>query len=416
MDHFNYRHDELYAEEVPVADIIAQYGTPCYVYSRATIERHWRLIDEVCGKWPHRICYAVKANDNLAILDLLARLGSGFDIVSQGELERLLYIGVDPKRIVFSGVAKSESEINRALSVQIGCFNVESEAELMQIQQCAHKQNKVAPIALRINPNVDAKTHPYIATGLRDSKFGIEAAFAEKLYLQAKLLSHIEIKGIDCHIGSQLTSLEPFKQALNFVLDFVDKMKGLGIFFKHIDMGGGLGVPYHREDSLPTPADYTASLLELLKGRPLELILEPGRLIMANAGILLSRVEYIKSSSVKQFAIIDAGMNDLLRPALYQASHEIIEVKKRQGAAAQYEVVGPVCESSDRFGEYSLGIQSGDYLAIRTAGAYGASMASRYNARRRACEVMVEGGTMHLIRERETWEDLFSHEHRINPS
>ena len=416
MDHFHYQNNRLYAEDVAVADIIKTYGTPCYIYSRATIERHWSVIDSVCGTWPHQICYAVKANDNIAVLDILNRLGSGFDIVSQGELERVLYVGGDPNKIVFSGVGKTTGEIQRALSVGIHCFNVESESELARIQHCASEMNKIASIAVRINPHVDANTHPYIATGLRDSKFGIATEQAKALYLQAKTLSHVKIIGVDCHIGSQITTLTPFVAALKSVLAFVNDMKACGITFDHIDIGGGLGVPYQQGEQVPTPAEYTEAIIGQLQDqdKPLPIILEPGRMIMANAGILVSRIEYIKQTGSKDFAVMDAGMNDLLRPALYQAWHDIIPVCERKGALQPYDVVGPVCESADSFGKMrNLCIEQGDYLAIRGAGAYGASMGSQYNGRVRAAEVMVDGKTMHLIREREPLSNLWQHEKQL---
>lgn len=413
MDHFHYQDNQLYAEEVAVADIIQAYGTPCYIYSRATIERHWHVINTVCGKWPHQICYAVKANDNIAVLDVLNQLGSGFDIVSQGELERVLHVGGDPNKIVFSGVGKTIDEINRALSVGIHCFNIESAGELQRIQDCAKKMDTQAPIAIRINPDVDANTHPYIATGLRDSKFGVAVEQAKALYLQAKALSHIRIIGVDCHIGSQITTLAPFTAALASVLAFIDEMKTHGITFEHIDIGGGLGVPYQRGQMVPTPAEYTQAVMAQLRQQEdtLPIILEPGRMIMANAGILVSRIEYIKHTASKDFAIMDAGMNDLLRPALYQAWHDIIPVHERSGKPQLYDIVGPVCESADSFGQArSLCIDEGDHLAIRGAGAYGAAMGSQYNARVRAAEIMVDGKTMHVVRKRQPLSSLWQHE------
>ncbi len=411
MDHFNYHDGQLYAENVAVIDIIAEYGTPCYIYSRATIERHWQVMNDVCGQWPHQICYAVKANDNLAVLDVLTRLGSGFDLVSQGELERVLHVGGDPNKIVFSGVGKLTTEIQRALQVGIHCFNIESADELTRIQQCAQSLNIMAPIAVRINPNVDANTHPYIATGLRDSKFGVAPDVARQLYQRAQQLSHIDIVGITCHIGSQLASLTPFTDAMRELLTFVDELQGMGITLQHIDMGGGLGVPYRQDEQLPTPAEYTQALIDLLADRQLTLLLEPGRLIMANAGILVSRVEYIKTTDNKRFAIIDAGMNDLLRPALYQAWHDVIPVQQLEREQHTYDIVGPVCETSDCFAtKRELAIATDDYIAIRSVGAYGACMSSQYNARVRAAEVMVDDKQAHLIRRRETWDDLMRHE------
>ncbi len=412
MDHFEYRDGELYAEEVKVSDIAQRFGTPCYVYSRATLERHWHVIDGVCKDWPHRICYAVKANSNLAILNLFVRLGSGFDIVSQGELERVIAAGGDPSKVVFSGVAKLESEMRRALEVGINCFNVESGAELECLNAVAAQMGKQAPVSIRINPDVDAMTHPYISTGLKENKFGVDIDEAKGLYRQALSMSHVRIVGVDYHIGSQLTELKPFQDALERVLKFIDELQAeLDIQFEHLDLGGGLGVRY-RDEQPPEPAAYTAALLEQMAGRQLELVFEPGRVIAANAGILVTTVEFLKPTAHKHFAIVDAGMNDLIRPALYDAWQAIVPVVQHADVPAQdYDVVGPICETGDFLGKQrELAIKQGDYLAVRSAGAYGFTMSSNYNSRPRAAEVLVDGKQAHLIRERETISELYAGE------
>lgn len=411
MDFFNYHQNELYAEQVPVAQIARRFGTPCYVYSRATLERHWHAFDHALGQHPHKICYAVKANGNLALLNILARLGSGFDIVSIGELERVLKAGGEPEKIVFSGVGKQEVEINRALDVGIGCFNVESLPELQRLNRLAQAKGVKAPISLRINPDVDAKTHPYIATGLKENKFGITTNEAIVLYHLAAQMPGITIRGIDCHIGSQLTDLQPFLLALDALLIIVDELEQAGITLQHIDLGGGLGVPYG-EETPPLPAHYAEAILERLGQRSLEIILEPGRAIAANAGILVTQVEYIKETPDKHFAIVDAGMNDLLRPALYSAWQNIIPVRPRYNSPSRwYDVVGPVCETADFLGkERELAIAPGDWLAVRSAGAYGFSMSSHYNSRPLACEIMVDGDQCHVVRPRESCLDLFQSE------
>ena len=415
MDHFNYKEDELYAEDVPVAKIVAKYGTPCYIYSRATIERHWHAFDHALGHHPHKICYAVKANSNLAVLNIMARLGSGFDIVSVGELERVIAAGGDTSQIVFSGVAKQAHEIRRALSVNIHCFNVESSEELQLIADIASDMNTIAPISIRVNPNVDALTHPYISTGLKENKFGVDVETALNLYKKASASPHIAIQGIDCHIGSQLTELAPFLDALDELLKIVDQLAQSGVTIKHIDIGGGLGVRYNQETP-PEPAEQASALLSRLAPRPYEIILEPGRAIMANAGILVSQVQFIKHTTDKNFAIVDAAMNDLIRPALYQAWQDIIPVRQRkQGQVNRYDIVGPVCETGDFLGkDRCLLLQSGDLLAVRSAGAYGFIMSSNYNSRPRAAEVMVDGEHYHLVRERENITDLFATE-RVLP-
>lgn len=410
MDHFNYNHDDqLCAEDVPLRQIAETFSTPCYVYSRATIERHWKAFDDAAGTHPHLICYAVKANSTLAILQVMAQLGSGFDIVSAGELARVLEAGGDPNKVVFSGVGKTEAEIAFALDAGIHCFNVESASELKRITQVATRLNKVAPISLRVNPDVDAKTHPYISTGLKENKFGVTIATALQLYRQAAAEPHLQIVGIDCHIGSQLTELSPFLDALDRVLAVIDTLAEEGIVIQHLDVGGGLGVTYS-DETPPHPSEYAAALQQKLADRPnLKLIFEPGRAIMANAGVLLTKVEFLKHTDSHHFAIVDAAMNDLLRPSLYAAWQTIVELDKHPSApAARYDVVGPVCETGDFLGKgRELAIAEGDYLAVRSAGAYGFSMASNYNSRPRAAEVLVEGNNAIAIRKRESWSDLW---------
>ncbi|QFY89026.1 diaminopimelate decarboxylase [Magnetovirga frankeli] len=409
MDHFNYRDDRLFAEEIPLADIAERFGTPCYVYSRATLERHWRAFDRALANHPHLICYAVKANSNLAVLNVLARLGSGFDIVSVGELERVRVAGGDPAKVVFSGVGKRADEMQRALELGIRCFNIESEPELELLDQVAADMGLQAPVSIRVNPDVDAQTHPYISTGLRENKFGIDINRARAVYARAAELSHIQILGIDCHIGSQLTGLTPFIDALERVLTLVAQLREDGIELKHLDLGGGLGVRYVDEDP-PEPADYAAQIGNRLLNLPYEILIEPGRAIAANAGLLLTRVEYLKNAEYKHFAIVDAAMNDLMRPALYQATQGIIPVDRRRlGEEQVYDVVGPVCETGDFLGKgRRLSLQPGDLLAVRTSGAYGFSMSSNYNSRPRAAEVMVDGSYSHLVRRRESIEDLYA--------
>jgi len=411
MDYFNYQDGVLYAEDVAVPDIAMQHGTPCYVYSRATLERHWRAFDEALAGIDHLVCYAVKANSNLAVLNVLARLGSGFDIVSVGELERVLAAGGDPHRVVFSGVGKRDDEMRRALEVGIHCFNVESEAELEQLNQVAAELGVTAPISIRVNPDVDARTHPYISTGLKENKFGIAINRALEVYTRANKMPHLSIRGVDCHIGSQLTDTAPFLDALERVLQLVEQLLAQGIQIKHLDLGGGLGIRY-RDETPPLPADYAAALRQRLGQTELTILLEPGRAIVGNAGILLTRVEYLKHTEYKDFAVVDAAMNDLMRPALYNAWQEIIPVVPRRGEARRYDVVGPVCETGDFLGkDRELCLASGDLLAVRSAGAYGFSMSSNYNSRPRAAEVMVDGKQSHVIRERETVAELYAHEH-----
>ncbi len=414
MDHFQYRGPELYAEEMPLRAIAARYGTPCYVYSRATLERHWHAFDDAFHGHPHLVCFAVKANSNLAVLNLLARLGSGFDIVSQGELERVLAAGGDPAKVVFSGVGKGEGEMRRALELGIRCFNVESEAELERLSRVASELGRVASIALRVNPDVDARTHPYIATGLKENKFGIDVAAAEGVYRRALTLPGLRISGIACHIGSQLTELSPFLDALERVLELVHRLEDQGIRLDHLDLGGGLGIRY-TDEAPPEPDAYAQALLGRLAPLPYEIHIEPGRAIAGNAGILLTRVEYLKATPHKAFAILDAAMNDLLRPALYQAKQAIVPVLQRADVRpGRYDLVGPVCETGDFLGKgRDLALEAGDLLAVRSSGAYGFTMSSNYNSRPRAAEVMVDGGQCYLVRERETLASLYAGERTL---
>ena len=411
MDFFNYRNGELHAEDVPVAQLAETHGTPLYVYSRATIERHWHAFNDAFGDHPHLICYAVKANSNLAVLNLMARMGSGFDIVSVGELERVLRAGGDPGRVVFSGVGKKADEMRRALEVGIRCFNVESEAELLRLNAVAGEMGRVAPVSIRVNPDVDAKTHPYISTGLKENKFGIAIDAAERVYREAAALPHLAVTGIDCHIGSQLTSVEPFLDALDRVIALADRLKAAGIPIHHLDLGGGLGIRY-RDETPPEPADYVKAMFARCRECDYEILLEPGRAIMGNAGILVTRVEYLKPTEHKGFAVVDAAMNDLMRPALYQAWQAIVPVVEGgRGEARVYDVVGPVCETGDFLGkDRTLAIEEGDLLAVRSSGAYGFSMSSNYNTRPRAAEVMVDGASVHVVRERESVDALLAGE------
>ncbi len=406
MDHFSYRDGRLHAEDVPVADIAAAHGTPAYVYSRATLERHYRAYDDALAGRPHLVCYAVKANSNLAVLNVLARLGAGFDIVSAGELERVLKAGGDPSRVVFSGVGKQPWEMRRALTVGVRCFNVESDTELDRLNAVAGELGVKAPVSLRVNPDVDAGTHPYISTGLKENKFGIDINEAPAVYARAAAMPNLDVIGVDCHIGSQLTSVSPFLDALERVLALVDQLASNGIMIRHLDMGGGLGVTYDRETP-PQPAEYVARLTERLAGRDLELILEPGRSIAANAGILLTRVEFLKCTEHRNFAVIDAAMNDLIRPALYGAWQAVVPVVPREsGDERAWDLVGPVCETGDFLAkDRKLRLQPGDLLAVRSAGAYGFVMSSNYNTRNRPPELMVDGDQVHVVRQRETLED-----------
>ena len=409
MNHFEYKNQQLFAEEVAIADIIKAHGTPAYIYSRATLERHWHAFDNAFGEHPHLICFAVKSNSNIALLNVMAKLGSGFDIVSQGELERVLAAGGDASKVVFSGVAKSHSEIARALEVGVRCFNVESIPELHRINEVAGKMGKVSPISLRVNPDVDAKTHPYISTGLKENKFGVSVQQAREVYRLAKSLPNVKITGMDCHIGSQLTELQPFLDATDRLIVLMEQLKEDGIELHHLDLGGGLGVPYHGEQP-PHPTEYAKALLEKLKAYPnLEIILEPGRAISANAGILVTKVEYLKSNEDRNFAIVDTGMNDMIRPALYEAYMEITEVDQSLNRQTDiYDVVGPICETSDFLGKArTLSVAEGDYIAMRSAGAYGAAMSSTYNSRPQAVEILVDGAKAHLIKARADFADLW---------
>lgn len=410
MDFFQYKNEQLYVEDLPVKQLAEEFGTPLYIYSRATLERHWHAFDSALGEHPHLICYAVKANSNIGILNVIAKLGSGFDIVSQGELERVLAAGGEASKIVFSGVAKSRAEIMRALEVGIRCFNVESVAELHHINQIAGEMGKIAPISLRVNPDVDAHTHPYISTGLKENKFGVSVDEAREVYKLAATLPHVKITGIDCHIGSQLTELQPFLDATDRLIRLIEQLKEDGITLKHLDLGGGLGVTY-TDETPPHPSDYAAALLNKLKDyEDLEIILEPGRAIAANAGILVAKVQYLKSNESRNFAITDTGMNDMIRPALYEAYMNIIEIDRTlEREKTIYDVVGPVCETSDFLGKQrELAIAEGDYIAQRSAGAYGASMSSNYNSRPRTAEVLVDGDKAHLIRRRENLSELWA--------
>ena len=410
MDFFQYKNEQLYVEDLPVKQLAEEFGTPLYIYSRATLERHWHAFDSALGEHPHLICYAVKANSNIGILNVMAKLGSGFDIVSQGELERVLAAGGEASKVVFSGVAKSRAEIMRALEVGIRCFNVESIAELHHINQIAGEMGKVAPISLRVNPDVDAHTHPYISTGLKENKFGVSVDEAREVYKLAATLPHVKITGMDCHIGSQLTELQPFLDATDRLIRLIEQLKEDGITLKHLDLGGGLGVTY-TDETPPHPSDYAAALLNKLKDyEDLEIILEPGRAIAANAGILVAKVQYLKSNESRNFAITDTGMNDMIRPALYEAYMNIIEIDRTlEREKAIYDVVGPVCETSEFLGKQrELVIAEGDYIAQRSAGAYGASMSSNYNSRPRTAEVLVDGDKAHLIRRRESLSELWA--------
>lgn len=426
MDYFQYDKKQLHAENIPITDITNQYGTPCYIYSRATLVRHWQVFDQALGNYPHQICYAVKANSNLAVLNVLAQLGSGFDIVSGGELARVIAAQGNPSKTVFSGIGKRSDEIQAALEAGIGCLNVESEPELERINQIAAQLGKKAPIAIRINPNVDAKTHPYIATGLKDNKFGIDINSALAAYQKAQTLPHLEIIGVDCHIGSQITELSPFLAALDSLLSFIQTLKDHDISITHLNLGGGLGVPYKTGDQIskdeipPSPAEYANAIFNRLQQSEIKpkLMIEPGRVIAANAGILVTRVEYLKTTPHKNFAIVDAAMNDLIRPSLYQAWQTIIPVIEKddhQNPQQTYDIVGPVCESGDFLGkERALNLAPNDLLAVRTAGAYGFVMSSNYNTRPRCPEVMVDSDQVHLVRERESVADLLKTERLIH--
>ena len=414
MNAFSQRNGESYVEDVALAHVAEAHGTPCYVYSRAALTTAYQGFDAAFATHAHQVCYAVKANPNLAILNVFARLGSGFDIVSGGELARVLAAGGDPGKVVFSGVGKTPDEIRAALHAKILCFNVESAAELERIDQIARAMNTVAPVSLRVNPDVDAKTHPYIATGLKENKFGVPFDDALDLYKRAAVSKHLNVEGIDCHIGSQLIEVAPFAAAVERVLALIQRINAAGIELKHIDLGGGLGIQYQAEDHPASVNEYAAVILNGLQGRREKLLFEPGRYLVGNAGVLLTRVEYLKHGQLDDdhnFAIVDAAMNALMRPALYDAWHDMYPVRERDDALDTWEIVGPVCESGDFLGRARrLALKEGDLIAIRSAGAYGMSMSSNYNTRPRAAEVMIDGAAMHVIRERERIEQLFANE------
>ena len=410
MDAFNYRDGELFAEGVALSAIAERFGTPTYVYSRAHIEAQYRAFADALSGMPHLVCFAVKANSNLGVLNVLARMGAGFDIVSRGELERVLAAGGQADKIVFSGVGKTRDDMRRALEVGVHCFNVESTDELERLQIVAAELNVRAPISLRVNPDVDAGTHPYISTGLKENKFGIAIADAEDVYIRAAQLPNLEVVGVNCHIGSQLTTLEPFIDALDRLLALVDRLGDCGIHLRHIDLGGGLGVRY-RDEEPPLAADYIKAVRERLDGRDLALVFEPGRFIVANAGVLLTQVEYLKHTEHKDFAIVDAAMNDLIRPALYQAWMDVTAVRPRDTAPRTYDIVGPICETGDFLAKgRELALAEGDLLAVHSAGAYGFVMSSNYNTRGRTAEVLVDGAQAFEVRRRETVAELFAGE------
>lgn len=410
MSSFAYQNGELFAEDIPLSAIATQYGTPCYVYSRHDIEHNWQAYDQALAGQKHLICYAVKANSNIAVINLMARLGSGFDIVSAGELERVIRAGGDPAKVVFAGVAKRADEMRRALDVGIRCFNVESEQELHRLNQVAGEMNCQAPISIRVNPDVDAETHPYISTGLKQNKFGIAIEQAQAVYQHAAGMPNIRIIGAGCHIGSQLTSMAPFVDALRRLLELIDQLEADGIAISQIDIGGGLGIRYQQETP-PSAQQYADAILPLLAGRRQTLLVEPGRSITGNAGVLITRVEYLKSSGLKSFAIIDAAMNDLIRPSLYSAWQDIQPVRQGNGKPVVYDIVGPVCETGDFLGrDRALAIKPGDLLAVHAAGAYGFTMSSTYNSRPRIAEIMVDGDQSYLIRRRESLDELMTGE------
>ncbi|MEN0105144.1 MAG: diaminopimelate decarboxylase [Pseudomonas sp.] len=410
MHAFNYRTGELFAEGVALSAIAERFGTPTYVYSRAHISGQFNAYADALQGVPHLVCYAVKANSNLAVLNLLARLGAGFDIVSAGELERVLAAGGEANKIVFSGVGKSRDDMRRALEVGVHCFNVESTDELERLQLVAAEQDLVAPISLRVNPDVDAGTHPYISTGLKENKFGIAIADAEAVYARAAELPNLKVLGVDCHIGSQLTSLPPFLDALDRLLALIDRLSARGIQIHHLDLGGGVGVRY-KDETPPLVSDYIKAVRERTAGRDLKLVFEPGRYIVANGGVLLTQVEYLKHTEHKDFAIVDAAMNDLIRPALYQAWMDVVPVQPREGAARAYDIVGPICETGDFLAKgRELALQEGDLLAVCSAGAYGFAMSSNYNTRGRCAEVLVDGEQAYEVRRRETVQELYAGE------
>jgi len=410
MEAFSYRDGQLFAEGVALPALAQRFGTPTYVYSRAHIEAQYRAYADALEGVPYLVCFAVKANSNLGVLNVLARLGAGFDIVSRGELERVLAAGGKPERIVFSGVGKTRDDMRRALEVGVHCFNVESTDELERLQQVAAELDVIAPVSLRVNPDVDAGTHPYISTGLKENKFGIAIANAEAVYARANELSNLEVIGVDCHIGSQLTTLPPFLDALDRLLDLIDRLAARGIHIRHLDLGGGLGVRY-RDEQPPLAGDYIQAVRNRVEGRELTLVFEPGRSIVANAGVLLTRVEYLKHTEHKDFAIVDAAMNDLIRPALYQAWMDVVPVQPREGEGRPYDIVGPICETGDFLAkDRQLALAEGDLLAVRSAGAYGFVMSSNYNTRGRAAEVLVDGDQAFEVRRRESVQELYAGE------
>lgn len=407
---FNYLDGELHAESIPLQNIAEQFGTPCYVYSRAAIVSAYHAFEKAFGAREHLICYAVKANSNLAVLNLLARLGSGFDIVSGGELQRVITAGGDPRKIVFSGVGKNREEMRMALAANILCFNVESHTELQQLDKLAGEMNKIAPVSLRVNPDVDAKTHPYISTGLKENKFGVPVSEAISIYQSSQQFPHIKFTGLDCHIGSQLTELSPFMQASKKMLHLLEQLQSQGIFIEHLDLGGGLGIRY-LDEKPPSIKNYVSSLCTSTAQLKQRLLIEPGRSMIGNAGLLLTRTEYLKHTPDRNFAVVDAAMNDLLRPALYDAYHHILPVQQKTGEMYEYQIVGPICETGDFLGKNrKLSLTNGDLLAVMSTGAYGMSMSSNYNTRPRAAEVMTDGNQVHLIRKRETIDELIATE------
>ncbi|AJQ93142.1 diaminopimelate decarboxylase [Gynuella sunshinyii] len=413
MNPFQYRDNELYIEELPLTEVAAQHGTPLYVYSRQAIETAWHGYADAL-KDHGMVCYAVKANSNIGVLNLLARLGSGFDIVSVGELERVLTAGGDPSKVVFSGVGKQVDEIRRALEVGIHCFNVESVAELQRINEVAGTMDMQAPVSIRVNPDVDAKTHPYISTGLKQNKFGIDINSAEQVYALAASLAHINVIGVDCHIGSQITDVTPFLDALDRLLALIDRLAGKGIQIRHLDLGGGVGVQYQQDEPVVSLTDYVQQIVSRLGARALTLIMEPGRSIVANAGVLLTRVEYLKQNDEHNFAIVDGAMNDLIRPSLYQAWQDVKPLQLRTGTSHTWDIVGPICETTDFLAKgRQLVIEQGDILAIMDSGAYGFTMASNYNSRPRVAEILVDGQQTHVVRRREIFADLIAHEYLI---
>lgn len=411
MSTFEYKNNLLYAEDVNLQELADAYGTPCYVYSKAAIEANYHAYENALSQWPSRICYAVKANSNLAVLNLLAKLGAGFDIVSIGELERVIRAGGDVKKVVFSGVAKRSDEMRRALVLGIDCFNIESTAELQRLDAITREMDIHTHVSLRVNPDVDATTHPYISTGLKENKFGVDINDALEIYQQIVAYSHLEAVGVDCHIGSQLLDLSPFQSSFEKVFSLVDQLSDAGIQLRHIDVGGGLGIRYEKGEQPPTMQQYAEVLAPFMQGRDVEIFIEPGRSIVGDTGVLLTRVEHIKNTSDKNFALVDAAMNDLMRPSLYTAWHDIASVEQTDGKTTSYDVVGPVCETGDFLGKgRELDIQEGSLLAVHAVGAYGFVMSSNYNSRLRAAEILVDGSQAYLIRMRETFDQILANE------